>query len=255
MNKTKKRASWQTVAVIVLALLLALAITLTATGAWFQDADKATNDITMGDPVHIAIYENETLGYTKFEFDYAMPGDKLTDAITFEVPTNNAPMFVRAKLSIALTSLSGSGTVTEQITAEKTRLSELKTAGTCLKEYPTAADEAAAALLIDADISTLTAAEGSVARELSADWVQSKTPATDKWMYYETVVTTQTSLAAAYSVVVPTAWTNFFNNAGITLSIEVEAVQAANIASNAAWEQISDTITDTYTDAGNRDNS
>ena len=102
--KTKK-ISWQAIAIVVLALVLIASIALGVSGAWFQDKDSEAVNAQMGQAVTIKLANNVTEGGDVITWNQkytsatkgAFPGDTLLGS-TKVVPGSSAPMILRAKI-------------------------------------------------------------------------------------------------------------------------------------------------------------
>ena len=86
VSRNRNRKS-STVAIITLSILLGLSLILGLTAAFFTANQTATGNITLGNPVNLAITQGGT-SVEAFTFSgSAMPGTVYTQAIGVSIPT------------------------------------------------------------------------------------------------------------------------------------------------------------------------
>ena len=238
--KTKK-ISWQAIAIVVLALVLIASIALGVSGAWFQDKDSENVDATMGhavtiklanntsenDPVETwnSLYEGATKG--------AFPGDKLLGS-TKVVPGSTAPMILRAKI---LTKIMDGGVEVTKPGSEPTLGDEDNKQGTDYADTPvyTENEKNYNAWVLHTEL----AKSGlDIATEGAGKWIKgnSKVVSTgetgegSEFYYYNKIVEGEDVVLFSEGLSIPVTITNAAHDWQITVTILVEAMQAANIA-------------------------
>ena len=111
VSRNRNRKS-STVAIITLSILLGLSLILGLTAAFFTANQSATGNITLGNPVNLAITQGGT-SVEAFTFSgSAMPGTVYTQAIGVSIPTATSDSVLRCKLT-----LTNTGSASETITA------------------------------------------------------------------------------------------------------------------------------------------
>ena len=218
--KTKK-ISWQAIAIVVLALVLIASIALGVSGAWFQDKDSATANVTMGDAVTIKLTgEDATNAPQTWEMKYksspegAFPGDMIIGA-TKIVPGSTAPMVLRYALSAKLYTA-----YTDETTNTPLERGTLDALGQA--EYDKLTNEFAT--------KTRPAAKWSTATGTAANGTTDAAGfSTGNWCYYTEVVKAITPIDLFKEVIVPKDVENPAAKWIIVIDIKVEAMQAANI--------------------------
>lgn len=245
--KTKK-ISWQAIAIVVLALVLIASIALGVSGAWFQDKDSVSQEVTMGTPVTIRLQkadtttgENvETWGKIYKTSSEVYPGDKIMGAT--EIATGTAtPSVLRMKL---VTSVKAGATDTDGATYNGITAMDSTTAATFdpMTDKPLRSNYAS-----DSEYNTAMGTyatnvnkynkyliETMLAKTMAnvSTWTQS----TDKtYYYYNEIVKAATDIKVFDSLDLSTSLTNECSGWIISVSVEVEAIQAANLSSNTAW--------------------
>lgn len=116
MEKTKRKTSASTIAIIVLSVLLLASIAIGVTLAYFTATAEVAGDITLGDPVTIEITQGGASA-TSLTFDgNALPGTVYDQPIGVSAPANMTEALMRAKLTI--TNTDGATTVVEATTTD-----------------------------------------------------------------------------------------------------------------------------------------
>ena len=218
--KTKK-ISWQAIAIVVLALVLIASIALGVSGAWFQDKDSSTTEADLGKAVTIRLADtaDTTKDPIRWQDVYvdstkAYPGDKVLGATSL-IPGSDTPSVFR--ISIVATA-TGTGYDATQ-----------KTAPTALAEGASEAEILAwnqknDSYLINSmlDQTTLTG------------WSKSKVDGSN-WYYYDAVYSTTDALSLFSELKLSTEISNAAAEWSISIVINVEAIQAANLSENKEW--------------------
>ena len=236
--KTKK-ISWQAIAIVVLALVLIASIALGVSGAWFQDKDSEKVDATMGQAVTIKLankadggpvetWNSLYTGATKGAF----PGDKLLGA-TKVVPGSTAPMILRAKI---LTKIMDGATEVTKPTSEPTLGDADNNKGTDYADTPVYTDNEKNynAWVLHTEL----AKSGlDIATEGDGKWIKGKTKIESEgdvaggseFYYYNKIVEGGDVVLFEEGLSIPVTITNAAHGWTITVTILVEAMQAANI--------------------------
>ena len=237
--KTKK-ISWQAIAIVVLALVLIASIALGVSGAWFQDKDSEKVDATMGQAVTIKLANNTAdndpvktwnsiyTGATKGAF----PGDTLLGA-TKVVPGSTAPMILRAKILTKI--MDGETEVTKPAT-EPTLGDEDNKKGTDYADTPVYTDNEKNynAWVLHTEL----AKSGLDIGTEGEKWIKGNTKIESEgdvtggseFYYYNKIVEGGDVVLFSEGLNIPVTITNAANGWKITVTILVEAMQAANIA-------------------------
>ena len=249
--KTKK-ISWQAIAIVVLALVLIASIALGVSGAWFQDADSVSESVTMGDPVTIWLQKDGSdnanvekwSNIYKSEATSVYPGDKLMGAT--EIKTGTAtPSVIRMTItkSVKAGSADTTGSTYDAITAmtseeaatfkanpnkPKRNAYETKEAyDTAMETYKANVDKYNKYLIetmLDKTMAEATKTEGG-------KWTKSG----DYYYYNDIVSAAATAIDVFASLDLSTDLTNECSGWIISVSVDVEAIQAANLSDNSDW--------------------
>ena len=196
MQKTRK-ISWQAIAIVVLALVLIASIALGVSGAWFQDSDSADTNVTMGEAVTIKLVDTATSA----------------DPVTWETTYNLTEAFPGDLVFGATSILPGS---------DSPAIYRIKIATTLLDaEGNEPAEDNADAVLLRNMLATTTL----------TGWTKG---ATD-WYYYDSVNAATTAISLFEELRIPVEVTNEAAEWSMSVTVNVEAIQAANIKENADW--------------------
>ena len=236
--KTKK-ISWQAIAIVVLALVLIASIALGVSGAWFQDADSASDELTLGHAVTIRLADtdnsdNKPVSWSQEYTGSAYPGDLVfgkTSIIPGEVYDTNKVSAAAYRIKIkAVVDESATGYNKDQ-TTEPTALTGTPTEAQ-IKEY----NQKMNSYLINQMLAQATS------DTFKTSWTEGKTAGSDglKWYYYNNVNQSSTAIAIFEELRLSNKITNEAAGWKISVSVNVEAIQAANIlaegvAGNADW--------------------
>lgn len=223
MQKSKK-ISWQAIAIVALALVLVVAIALGVSGAWFQDQDSDTATATMGAPVLVKLADKtssgdvQTWGNTYKSTTSAYPGDFLLGSTKIVAGNTSTPTIYRAKIT---TSVVGTG---YNASATSTTLTDADNkSGTDYADTPvyTENEYNYNSYLINNVLANATT-NGS-------DWLAGNS---SEYIYYKEVSSAETIDLFANGLTLPIELTNACNGWVITITLTVEAVQAANFTSS-----------------------
>ena len=250
--KTKK-ISWQAIAIVVLALVLIASIALGVSGAWFQDSDKEETSLTLGHAVTIRLADTDdnSKDPKKWSATYsgdAYPGDLVfgaTSIIPGEVYETNKVSAAVYRIKIKATA-SGDGYVKAQTTAPSA-LADDATA-----EQKKTWNQQNNSYLINQMLANATDTT------FKASWTEGKNADTDelKWYYYNSVNQSSAKIDIFQELRLSNQITNEAAGWTISVTVTVEAIQAANITAagdlgNADWR---DDMPDTLkTVVGNHD--
>lgn len=232
--KTKK-ISWQAIAIVVLALVLIASIALGVSGAWFQDADSAKTEATLGDSVTIRLVETDKqtdpVTWSKVYKDkngetplYAYPGDKLLGKTSI-LPGSTTPTVVRVKITPTVTGGSGEGgrkyyaadaDFTEQ---EATEFAALITGG-LLDNAETSADNKTK---FDKYNSYL------INTMLEKTTLIGWTKGASEWFYNDNIIRAASDIPLFDALKLSEELTNGAAKWKIEIEVEVQAIQAANL--------------------------
>lgn len=233
--KTKK-ISWQAIAIVVLALVLIASIALGVSGAWFQDSDKEETNLTLGHAVTIRLAdttnnENRPETWSSTYSGNAYPGDLVfgaTSIIPGEVYDTNKVSAAVYRIKIKATA-SGDGYVEGQTTAP-TALAEGAS-----DEQKKTWNQQNNSYLINQMLANATD------DTFKGKWTEGK-KATDglKWYYYNSVNQSSEKIDIFKELRLSNQITNEAAGWTISVTVTVEAIQAANInaaeaAGNADW--------------------
>ena len=244
--KTKK-ISWQAIAIVVLALVLIASIALGVSGAWFQDGDKEETNLTLGHAVTIRLADTDdnSKDPKKWSTTYsgeAYPGDLVFGATSiipgeaYGEPTKDKVSAAVYRIKIKATA-SGDGYVEGQTTAP-----------VALGENPTAEQKKTwnqqnNSYLINQMLANATD------DTFKSKWTEGKN-ATDglKWYYYNSVNQSSAKIDIFKELRLSNQITNEAAGWTISVTVTVEAIQAANITAdkdlgNAEWrDDMPDTL-------------
>ena len=119
IEKTKRKLSGSTIAIITLSILLVATITIGITLAYFTSTATVTGDITLGDPVTISITQGGASATSLTFSGDALPGTVFDQAIGVASPADMTEALMRAKLVI--TNADGATTNVEATTTQVSR--------------------------------------------------------------------------------------------------------------------------------------
>ena len=249
--KTKK-ISWQAIAIVVLALVLIASIALGVSGAWFQDADSVSQTSTMGTPVRIWLQKDGSEGANvetwnnlyKTGKTEVYPGDVVMGATEIATGTTT-PSVIRMtlKTSVKAGEADTDGTAYAAITAmtaeeagafdqvaERPKRNAYKTEA----EYETAMETYTAKVnkynkhlletMLDKTMANMTT------------WTQS-----GDYYYYNEIVKEVKTIDVFAQLKLDTGLTNECSGWIISVSVDVEAIQAANLSENTDWYAATET--------------
>ena len=231
--KTKK-ISWQAIAIVVLALVLIASIALGVSGAWFQDSAKEETSLTLGQAVRIRLVETgkETAPVT-WEKTYsgnAFPGDLVFGA------TSILPGDVyddTNKVSAAVYRI--------KISAKVEGEPAWYDASVTTKPTETGAADYEAKLN-SYWFNQIIA--GATDTTFKTNWTEGKAAGTDglKWYYYNQVNQSNAQIRVFDELRLSNEITNMAAGTTISVKVNVEAIQAANITAegdlgNADWRE------------------
>ena len=254
--KTKK-ISWQAIAIVVLALVLIASIALGVSGAWFQDKDTGNSEAKLGHAVELKLQDvkdaTATDGIKGWKELYnsaktaAYPGDVIIGKTQIKM-NSDTPAVVRAKITPTITDKDSNpvtldGTAPEAI--DSTSVSSSSDAAALQAYY----DKLVALKYTNKSKYDELAPIwnkfllANMTTGLNLDTSLWEGPSTASWMYYKSVygITTAPSTGAAgvialfESAKLNPLLTNEVQLWTITIDLEVEAIQAANLKDNAAW--------------------
>lgn len=100
IEKTKKRVSGSTIAIVTLAILLLASIAVGITLAYFTATATVAGEITLGNPVTISITQGGASASSLTFPGDALPGTVYSQAIGISAPTEMTEALMRAKLTI-----------------------------------------------------------------------------------------------------------------------------------------------------------
>lgn len=218
--KTKK-ISWQAIAIVVLALVLIASIALGVSGAWFQDKDSSTTEADLGKAVTIRLADttDTTKDPIRWQDVYvdstkAYPGDKVLGATSL-IPGSDTPSVFR--ISIVATA-TGDGYIDAQKTAPEAL------AEGASEEEVLAWNQKNDSYLINTmlDQTKLTG------------WTKSTVEGSN-WYYYDAVYSKTDTLSLFNELKLSTEISNAAAEWKISIVINVEAIQAANLSENTDW--------------------
>lgn len=218
--KTKK-ISWQAIAIVVLALVLIASIALGVSGAWFQDKDSSTTEATLGKPVTIRLADTADTSKKPIRWEdiytdvtKAFPGDKVLGATSL-IPGSETPSVFRISISATAT---GTGYLESQKTAPDA--------------LDTDADEATVLAWNQKNDSFLI--NSMLDQTKLTGWSKSKV-ASSNWYYYDAVYSKTDAISLFNELKLSTEISNAAAEWKISIVINVEAIQAANLSENTDW--------------------
>lgn len=249
--KTKK-ISWQAIAIVVLALVLIASIALGVSGAWFQDRDTGNSEAKLGHAVELKLQDvkdaTATDGIKGWQELYdstktaAYPGDQIIGKTQIKM-FSDTPAVVRAKITPTVKDADGKPVVLEGVTAPTT-VGEV----TFSAENPQAYYDALVAAKGTAEYAAKAEewnkyllANMTTGLNLKTDlWEGTSTAG---WMYYKSVYGNTAAPSTGTAGVIELfesaklnpLLTNEVQLWTITINLEVEAIQAANLKDNATW--------------------
>ncbi|MBR4998966.1 MAG: SipW-dependent-type signal peptide-containing protein, partial [Clostridia bacterium] len=100
IEKSRKRVSGSTIAIVTLAVLLVASIAIGITLAYFTASTTVTGNITLGDPVTISITQGGAAATSLTFPGDALPGTVYDQAIGVSAPADMTEALMRAKLTI-----------------------------------------------------------------------------------------------------------------------------------------------------------
>lgn len=103
IEKTKRRVSAPTIAIITLSVLLIASIAIGVTLAYFTASATVTGNISLGDPVTISITQGGASATSLTFAGDALPGTVYDQAIGVLAPADMTEALMRAKLTITNT--------------------------------------------------------------------------------------------------------------------------------------------------------
>ena len=255
--KTKK-ISWQAIAIVVLALVLIASIALGVSGAWFQDRDEAKSQASMADAVTVRLKDPDTSKdpvswseYYKKGLAGALPGDYVIGKTTVYLGSDT-PSVLRYNISAKVYT---DDTLATEVTTDYISKMTAENISDAYKNgeldyYVPATETEGAKWETAADIVAKWKAEATVSLNALTTELGKVTPA-DGWSakeegknygYYSKIVNAEeatnmgentisaTSLALLTSgITIPTTVNNAAENWTIVITMEVEAIQAANL--------------------------
>ena len=237
MQKTRK-ISWQAIAIVVLALVLIASIALGVSGAWFQDNDSETATAKMGEAVTVKLAnaadgKDPVTWNTMYTVDEAFPGDTVIGS-TKVLVGSDSPMVLRYKVSAKI--YDGDGrTAGDEVT--ETYIDNATEAMMPAYYEDGYADKATALVEWKKDAkASLTA----LTTELSAGIVSAagwdKDASAAGYYYYEAVVESTNAIALFDTgITIPVAVNNGAAQWQIEITLEIDAIQAANLSQNGEW--------------------
>ena len=249
--KTKK-ISWQAIAIVVLALVLIASIALGVSGAWFQDADSVSQTSTMGTPVTIRLQKDGSEGANvetwdnlyKTEETEVYPGDVVMGATEIATGTTT-PSVIRMtlKTSVKAGTTDADGSVYEAITAmteEEAAAFDQVTERPKRNAYKTEAEYITAMTTYTEKVNKYNKylLEAMLEKTMAnmTGWT-----ASGDYYYYNEIVKTVTTIDVFAQLKLDTGLTNECSGWIISVSVEVEAIQAANLSENTDWYAATET--------------
>lgn len=218
--KTKK-ISWQAIAIVVLALVLIASIALGVSGAWFQDKDSSTTEATLGKAVTIRLADTADNSKKPIRWEdiykdvtQAFPGDKVLGATSL-IPGSDTPSVFR--ISIVATA-TGTGYLENQKTAPEALAGD--------------ADEATVLAWNQKNDSYLI--NTMLDQTKLTGWTKS-TVTDSNWYYYNDVNKKNEALKLFEELKLSKEISNAAAEWSISIVINVEAIQAANLSENTDW--------------------
>lgn len=267
--KTKK-ISWQAIAIVVLALVLIASIALGVSGAWFQDRDDASSQAKFADSVTVRLKDPSTTKdpvswaqYYKTGLAGALPGDYVIGKTTVYLGSATTPVVLRYNVSAKVYA---DDALTTEVDADYiTHMTEDKISAAYKNGELNYYDAEQSKWVEAADILTKWKAEATVSLNALTEELSTGMTLSDGWEaaeegkkfgYYNKIVNAEaaTGLSGtetvslteipllANGITIPTTVNNAAENWTIVVTMEVEAIQAANLVSidgttinNADW--------------------
>ena len=256
--KTKK-ISWQAIAIVALALVLIASIALGVSGAWFQDRDDASSQAKFADSVTVRLKDPETTKdpvswaqYYKTNLAGALPGDYVIGKTTVYLGSATTPVVLRYNVSAKVYA---DDALTTEVDADYiTNMTEENISDVYKNGEKNYYDAEQGKWVEAADILTKWQAEATVSLNALTEELSTGMTLSDGWEaaesgkkfgYYnkivnaedvtgltgtETVKLTEIPLLAN-GITIPTTVNNAAENWTIVVTMEVEAIQAANLVS------------------------
>ena len=190
-----RKISWQAIAIVVLALVLIASIALGVSGAWFQDSDSAETNVTMGEAVTIKLV------------DTGSTNDPVTWNTTYSVDEAFPGDLVFGATSI----LPGS---------DSPAIYRINITTTLTDKEGGAVSGADADLLND-----------MLATTTLSGWTKGATT----WYYYDSVHAATSAISLFEELRIPVEVSNAAAEWKMSVTVNVEAIQAANISENTDW--------------------
>ena len=227
--KTKK-ISWQAIAIVVLALVLIASIALGVSGAWFQDKDSESTELTLGKAVTIKLVEtgkdSDPVTWQKTYTGDAFPGDLVFGATSIKPGVVNGEAVSAAVYRIKISAkVEGAPEWYDATVTEKPTDTTAADYGKKLNSYW---------------FNQIIA--GATDATFKGNWTEGKTAGTDglKWYYYNKVNQSSAQIRIFDELRLSNEITNMAAETKISVTVNVEAIQAANInaageAGNADW--------------------
>ena len=232
--KTKK-ISWQAIAIVVLALVLIASIALGVSGAWFQDADSAKTEATLGDSVTIRLVETDKTTDPVVWSDvyktkngetplYAYPGDKLLGTTSI-LPGSTTPTVVRVKITPTVTGGSGEGGRTyyaadADMTAEEAAAFATEIQNGLLDNAETTAENKTKFDKYNSYLINTTLEKTKL-----TGWTKGAT----EWFYNDNIIREAKGIKLFDALKLSEELTNGAAKWKIEIKVEVQAIQAANL--------------------------
>ena len=255
--KTKK-ISWQAIAIVVLALVLIASIALGVSGAWFQDADSVSQTSTMGTPVRIWLQKDGSEGanvetwnnlYKTGETE-VYPGDVVMGATEIATGTTT-PSVIRMTLKTSVKTSED-----DEVEAGKVNGKAYDAITAMTAEEAAAFDQVAERPKRNAYKTEpeYTAAMGTYTTKVNKynkyllETMLDKTmanmttwTASGDYYYYNEIVKAVKTIDVFAQLKLDTGLTNECSGWIISVSVDVEAIQAANLSENADWYAATET--------------
>ena len=255
--KTKK-ISWQAIAIVVLALVLIASIALGVSGAWFQDRDDASSQAKFADSVTVRLKDPDTTKdpvswaqYYKTGLAGALPGDYVIGKTTVYLGSATTPVVLRYNVSAKVYA---DDALTTEVDADYIAHMTEENISDVYKNGEKNYYDAEQGKWVEADTMLQKwQAEATVSLNALTEELAKVTPAAGwttkesgkKFGYYnkivnaedvtgltetETVKLTEIPLLAN-GITIPTTVNNAAEKWTIVITMEVEAIQAANLVS------------------------
>ena len=115
-QKTRRKVSGSTIAIITLSILLIATVSIGVTLAYFTANTNVTGNITLGDPVTISITQGGASASSLTFAGDALPGTVYDQVIGVQAPADMTEALMRAKLTI--TNADGATTTVDATTTD-----------------------------------------------------------------------------------------------------------------------------------------